>query len=146
MINKGFVSSVVENGEKAIVIPQDASSTTTFPLVIPYFLKECLKVNMPVVYVVFPDNTGIILARLDGEWNHKIYKDLTVEGTTHITEKLTADSGITATGGGNVTVAGNINLQGNLTANGDITAGGVSLQKHTHSGIQTGNSTTNPPN
>jgi hypothetical protein len=28
---------------------------------------------MQVVYVVFEDGTGIVLARMDGEWNHKIW-------------------------------------------------------------------------
>lgn len=157
MINKGFISNIVESGKKAMVIPQEASNTTTFPLVIPYFLLECLEVNMPVVYATFPDDTGIILARLDGEWNHKIYEELTVEGTTHMTDKLTADKGITATGGissaggGNVTVQGDINLQGNIIAtgsissNGDVTAGSISLTGHTHSGVQSGNDTTSEP-
>lgn len=163
MINKGFISSLQENGTKAIIIPQEASGNVTFPLVVPYFLLECLEVNMPVVYATFPDNTGIILARLDGEWNHKIYRTLTVEGITHITDKLTADNGITATGGisasggisatggGNVTVQGDISLSGSisasgsLSAGGDVSAGSISLKGHVHSGVMAGSDDTQAP-
>ncbi len=162
MINKGFISSIDETQKTAVVIPQEASGNVTFPLVVPYFLLECLQVNMPVVYATFPDNTGIILARLDGEWNHKIYKTLTVEGVTHMTDKLTADNGITATGGisaaggGNVTVRGDITLTGSIsasgsmsasgmTSSGDVTAGGISLQGHVHGGVMAGFDNTEPP-
>lgn len=163
MINKGFISSIDETQKTAVVIPQEASGNVTFPLVIPYFLTECLQVNMPVVYATFPDNTGIILARLDGEWNHKIYKTLTVEGVTHMTDKLTADNGITATGGisasggisatggGNVTVQGDISLSGSisasgsLSAGGDVSAGSISLTGHVHSGVMAGSDDTQPP-
>ena len=44
--------------------------TVTFPLVVPYFLIGALPVNTPVIYATFDDNSGIILARADGEWNH----------------------------------------------------------------------------
>lgn len=151
MINKGFISSLTEDSTKAIVIPQEASQNVTFPLVIPYFLLECLAVNMPVVYATFPDQTGIILARMDGEWNHKIYRTLTVEGTAHMTERLTADRGITATGGisaaggGNVTVQGDISLTGSITATGDVKSGSVSLQNHVHGGVMKGNDDTDAP-
>ena len=106
---------------------------------------------MPVVYATFPDQTGIILARMDGEWNHKIYRALTVEGTTHMTERLTADRGITATGGisaaggGNVTVQGDLSLTGSITATGDVKSGSVSLQNHVHGGVMKGNDDTDAP-
>lgn len=162
MINKGFISSLTEGGKKAIVIPQESSGNVSFPLVVPYFLLECLEPNMPVVYSTFQDNTGIILARLDGEWNHKIYRELTVEGTTHMTQHLTADSGITATGGisaaggGDVNVQGNISITGSITATGsvsasgmssssDVTADGVSLKGHVHSGVTKGSDDTDAP-
>ena len=143
MINKGFISSLMEDGTKAIVIPQEASQNVTFPLVIPYFLLECLAVNMPVVYATFPDQTGIILARMDGEWNHTIYRALTVEGTAHMTERLTADRGITATGG--ISAAGGGNVTGSITATGDVKSGSVSLQNHVHSGVMKGNDDTDAP-
>lgn len=151
MINKGFISTIVEDGKKAIVIPQEANGTTTFALAIPYFLLECLETNMPVVYATFEDNTGIVLARLDGEWNHKIYETLTIEGVTRMTDQLTAENGITATGGisaaggGNVQVTGNITLTGSISANGDVSAQGISLSNHIHGGVQDGPSDTQKP-
>ncbi len=157
MINKGFISTIVDDGKKAIVIPQEANGTTTFSLVIPYFLLECLETNMPVVYAAFDDNTGIVLARLDGEWNHKIYKTLTIEGVTHMTDTLTADNGITATGGissagggnvqvqGDITLTGSISASGNVNTNSDVTANGISLSQHTHGGVQNGSFDTQKP-
>lgn len=151
MINKGFVSTIVDDGKKAIVIPQEANGTTTIALVIPYFLLECLEINMPVVYATFEDNTGIILSRLDGEWNHKIYETLTIKGVTHMTDKLTADNGITATGGissagggdvqvqGDITLMGSMSVGGNVSANGDVTAANISLSHHIHGGVEKGN-------
>lgn len=154
MINKGFISSITDYGRMAIVIPQEASENVTFPLVIPFFLLECLEPNMPVVYSTFPDNTGIILARLDGEWNHKIYRELTVEGTTHMTEMLTVDSGIIGTGTGSekgLVMSGSIRLDGNFDATGTISSDssisskGILLENHVHSGVQAGVNDTGQP-
>ena len=150
LINKGFISTLVEDGKKAIVIPQEAGETVTFPLVIPFFLLECLETNMPVVYATFDDQTGIVLARLDGEWNHKIYETLTVEGVTHITDTLTADKAVTAGGildvdGRSITINGNIALHGSMTASVDVEAGDISLVNHTHGGVQDGPSDTQKP-
>lgn len=65
--------------------------------------------------------------------------------STHITGKLqvdqlvTAQQGITSTGGSGVQVTGPI------TASGDITAGSISLQQHTHNGVQPGDGNTGQP-
>ena len=71
MIYKGQVSAILDGGKKVTVTPY-AGGTVTFPLVVPYFLIDALPVNTPVVYAAFADNTGIVLARADGEWNHAI--------------------------------------------------------------------------
>ena len=71
MIQKGQVSAILDGGKKVTVAPY-SGGTVTFPLVVPYFLIGALPVNTPVVYVTFADNTGIILSRADGEWNHGI--------------------------------------------------------------------------
>ena len=68
MIDKGFISSIDEDKKLAVIVPMSAGAAVTHNLVIPYFLRECLQVNMPVVYATFEDNTGIILARMDGEY------------------------------------------------------------------------------
>lgn len=68
-IDKGKISVI--KGQKAEVIPSQAGSTVTPPLTIPDLLKGNLQVNTVVVYVVFDDNTGMILDRLDGKNTHK---------------------------------------------------------------------------
>ena len=79
MINKGTVSAVLEGGKKINVKPY-RGQIGTVDLVVPYFLFECLEVGMPVVYVTFDDNTGIVIARMDGEWNKNISGDISVDG------------------------------------------------------------------
>ena len=71
---KGKISAVLDKTH-ATVVPLFSDTPVTSSLVIPFFLWECLKVGMEVAYAQFPDNTGVILARMDGEWNHKVWKD-----------------------------------------------------------------------
>lgn len=78
-ISKGTVSALYEGGKKAAIKPY-LGEVVTPELVVPFFLFDCLEVGMPVVYVAFEDGSGIVLARMDGEWNHKL-KD-SVEITT----------------------------------------------------------------
>ena len=115
VINKGFISSVDEGEKTAIVIPQEASTNVTHELVVPFFLWECLEVDMPVVYATFSDNTGIILARLDGEWNHKIWEKVDVYGTAHVTEDVTTDSNVNI--GQDVEIGGDLEVGGSVTSN-----------------------------
>lgn len=72
MVSKGTISALHEGGKKASIKPY-LGEVVTPELVVPFFLFECLEVGMPVAYVSFEDNTGIVLARMDGEWNHKIW-------------------------------------------------------------------------
>lgn len=150
MINKGYISSINEAEKTAIIIPQEARGTVTFPLVIPWHLRECLEIDMPVIYVTFPDNTGAILLRSDGEWNHKIYEELLVEGSTKVTNGITANGGITSSGGGSVSIEGDIKLNGSLTASQRVVAptvkaGDISLSEHKHSGVVKGSDYTEGP-
>lgn len=78
-INKGTVSAILDNGRKVSVKPY-IGEIVTFDLVVPFFLLGGLEVGMPVVYAAFDDNTGIVLARMDGEWNHDLSGDITVQG------------------------------------------------------------------
>jgi hypothetical protein len=64
--------STVLNGGKAVTVTPYAGSTVTAPLTVPFFLVGVLPVGTPVAYVVFDDNTGIVLSRMDGEWNETI--------------------------------------------------------------------------
>lgn len=114
MIQKGKISTVEgaadRNGDKttARVLPCTADSMVTRPLTIPWWLRGKmgnLKPGDEVAYAMFEDGTGIILSRMDGEW------DGTVPGSVKV-EK------------GDVTVP-----------DGDVTASGISLKTHTHAGV-----------
>lgn len=70
MVLKGKVSDVL-NGGTAVTVTPYGGGVVTIPLVVPFFLIGALNVNVPVAYVIFEDNTGIVLARMDGEWNHR---------------------------------------------------------------------------
>lgn len=70
MVLKGMVSAVLPDGKSITATPY-GSGTVTAPLTVPFFLIDALPVGTPIAYVVFDDNTGIVLSRMDGEWNHK---------------------------------------------------------------------------
>ena len=76
MVLKGKISGVL-NGGTAVTVTPYGGGVVTPPLTVPFFLIGALDVNVPVAYAVFEDNTGLILARMDGEWNHGLQ---TVEG------------------------------------------------------------------
>lgn len=114
MIQKGKISTVEgaadRNGDKttARVLPCTADGMVTRPLTIPWWLRGKmgnLKPGDEVAYAMFEDGTGIILSRMDGEW------DGTVPGSVKV-EK------------GDVTVP-----------DGDVTVSGISLKIHTHAGV-----------
>ena len=74
-ISKGTISALYNGGKSATVKPY-MGEVVTPELVVPFFLFDCLEVGMAVVYVAFEDNTGVILARMDGDWSHKLEKDV----------------------------------------------------------------------
>ena len=69
MVHKGKVSAIIDGG-KYVTATSYAGGTVTAPLTVPFFLIGALPVGTPIAYVVFNDNTGIVLSRMDGEWNH----------------------------------------------------------------------------
>ena len=71
MVYKGKVSTIL-NGGKTITATPYAKGTVTAPLTVPFFLIGALPVGTPIAYAVFEDNTGIVLSRMDGEWNHSL--------------------------------------------------------------------------
>lgn len=77
-IEKGTISSV--NGSKAAVVPSFSDAPVTAELTVPFYLVRCLEVGMEVVYAMFEDNTGLILGRLDGDWNHDLDGDVRIRG------------------------------------------------------------------
>lgn len=71
MVHKGKVSSIV-NGGAAVMVTPFSGGFVSAPLVVPFFLLGALPIGTPVVYSVFDDNTGIVLARADGGWNNSL--------------------------------------------------------------------------
>ena len=70
MIDKGVICALKDGGSKVEVIPATSQGTVTVPLAVPDLLRGNLAVNTEVVYVMFDDNTGAILCRLDGKNEH----------------------------------------------------------------------------
>ena len=70
-VSKGKISALHDGGKVAEVKPY-TGEIVTVRLVVPFFLFECLDIGMEVVYAMFDDNTGLVLARMDGEWNHDL--------------------------------------------------------------------------
>ena len=71
MVQKGKISTVL-NGGKSVTVTPYAGGTVTAPITVPYFLRGVLPVGTAVAYVIFEDNTGVVLSRMDGEWNEKL--------------------------------------------------------------------------
>lgn len=114
MIQKGTISSVEgradRNGDKttARVLPCTADGAVTRPLTIPWWLRGKmgnLKPGDEVAFAKFEDGTGIILSRMDGEWDGTVPGDVTID-------------------------KGGINVP-----DGDVTASGISQTSHTHAGV-----------
>ncbi|WP_241603829.1 Gp138 family membrane-puncturing spike protein [Rosenbergiella nectarea] len=45
----------------------------------------------------------------------------------------------------NITLTGNVQVNGSVTSTGDMEAGNISVQSHTHTGVQSGSSSTGKP-
>ena len=68
-IKQGSITSLTESGNKNIKASiRDVSGQVSIDTVIPERLrtKNILKVGTGVAYVVFDDNTSLLLGRLDG--------------------------------------------------------------------------------
>ena len=89
MINKGNVSAVLQDGRAVSVKPYTGESVTS-PLVVPFFLFKGLPVGTEVVYTTFPDGTGIVLARMDGEFNRNIPGSVKIDGNLTVSESVNA--------------------------------------------------------
>lgn len=72
MIYKGYVSSISDGGKTVTVVPAFSSDVVTIPLSVPVLLQGTMAVNKEVIYCTFPDNTGAVLANMDGKWNNVV--------------------------------------------------------------------------
>lgn len=133
MIDKGIIltieGEVDRNGNltKARVQSTTAEGTTTLPLTIPWYLRGSMGLlakGTEVVYALFNDATGVILTRMDGNW----------EGKMEETQLFLDLMNTTAT------------VQGSIEASDVFTDSGVYLATHTHGGVESGSSNTNSPN
>ena len=117
-IEFGKIKSLEEpkdaNGDEtmAIVVPDDDTGSVKRPLTIAYYWRKKfgnIQVGDQVVYSLASNNSGSIIARVDGEWDSIIRNENT----------LVQINGNTATKG-NVLVEGNSDIIGNLNADGDV--------------------------
>ena len=111
---KALQEPLDENGDEtmAVVIPDDDTGSVTRPLTIPFYWRKKfgnIQVGEQVVYSLASNNSGCIIARVDGEWDSIIRNENT----------LVQINGNTATKG-NVLVEGNSDIIGNLNADGDV--------------------------
>lgn len=68
-IQKGIVLSLEANGTRARVQPTSQSDQVSRPLVIPWHMRGAagnLAKGTEVVFVIFEDQTGLLLSRTDG--------------------------------------------------------------------------------
>lgn len=117
---------VNENPVWARVIPCTADAMVTPKIRIPYYLRGRwgnLEVDTLVLYFLAEDGSGIILMRMDGEWDGHIHGDVTIlEGFLELTEgNLTLDEGDTELKAGNLTLdEGNVDVTGTMSSTGNI--------------------------
>ncbi|MEA4919319.1 MAG: pre-mRNA-splicing factor [Clostridiaceae bacterium] len=103
-INKGKISSI--SGNTARVLPATASASVSRPYTIPWYLRGemgGLSVGSEVVFATFDDASGIVLARMDGDWPGTIPDNITITGTVQATAAVTIAAALTAS---SATVAG----------------------------------------
>ena len=93
MIEKGVISTVSADKKTVTAVPSFSDSPVTSDLAVPFFLLDALEIGMPVVYAQFPDNTGAVLCRLDGEWNHDLDGDVNIKGILTAGDVSTEPSG-----------------------------------------------------
>lgn len=140
-IDKGCISRILPdkdwNGHpcKANIDPCTNSGAVTPALTIPWYLRGkmgALKVGDVVAYALFDDGTGVIVDRLDGEWQGIIDYPTTTTGDV-VNEKTETTIGhFTGKGGMAISGGGGASVDGELTTTGDVVAGNISLQGHTH--------------
>ena len=69
-----------------------------------------LEKGSEIAFVVFDDSTGIIVARMDGNWDGAVEDDITVKKTLTVEKEITGRQTVQVNG--NLTVRENIKLGG----------------------------------
>ena len=151
-IEKGIILTIEgemdrnQNPTQARVQSVTAEGTTTLPLTIPWYLRGSmgmLEKETEVVYALFDDATGIILARMDGSWEGKmeetqLFLDFmdttaTVQGSIDVSDGITGDNSVIKS------------MQADTIEGGSITDSGVRLATHIHGGVTSGSAKTEQP-
>lgn len=148
-IQKGTVQAV--NGSTATCVSAEHPDIVTRPLVIPYYWRELMGNIQPgeeVYYIEDDEHDGMIIARLDGNWDQTIRGTLTVVDAVQLQATLAVQGSATfessATFNASMTVQGAITAMSSLTATGTIISGTTSLTTHTHTSTAPGTPTSPP--
>lgn len=151
-IDKGIVLTIEgkldrnKNFTQARVQSKTAEGTTTLPLTIPWYLRGSmgmLEKGTEVVYALFDDATGVILARMDGNWEGKmeetkLFLDLMdtkaiVKGSIDVSDGITGDHSKINT------------MKANSITADRIIDSGIRVATHKHSGVSIGDDNTDVP-
>ena len=65
--------------------------TSTLPITIPWYLRGKmgnLEKGSEIAFIVFDDQTGIVVSRMDGNWEGTIEEDVTVRGTLTVEKDM----------------------------------------------------------
>lgn len=103
------------NLTKAKVQSASAEGTSTLPITIPWHLRGemgMLEKGTEIAFVVFDDATGIIVSRMDGNWNGIMEDDITIKGNLTIEKEILGKK--TAQIDGNLSVGADIRLGGKI--------------------------------
>lgn len=87
-----------KNYTKATVQAASAEGTPTLPLTIPWYLRGSmgnLQKGTEIAYVVFDDESGIVLSRIDGNWDGQLEEQNLSIDTIGKTVKITGSVEIT---------------------------------------------------
>ncbi|MEZ3446118.1 MAG: pre-mRNA-splicing factor [Lachnospiraceae bacterium] len=79
------------NPTKARVQPTSAEGTSTLPITIPWHLRGKmggLEKGTEIAFVVFDDSTGIIVSRMDGNWDGTIEDDVIARGNLTVEKDI----------------------------------------------------------
>lgn len=121
-----------ENYTQAKVQAASAEGTSTLPLTIPWYLRGSmgkLEKGTEVVYAIFDDETGVVLTRMDGEWEGQIEEKALLLDTLGETAQ----------------VRGNIDVSQELSGD-KIVSQSVVLATHQHKNVVGGSEDTDKPN
>lgn len=66
MLQKGIITELSSDGSRAVVKPVNIGAVTPW-ISVSGTVRTALSVGTEVLFVLFPDATGIVIARMDGE-------------------------------------------------------------------------------